>query len=762
MKKMKRWLALVLALAVLTGTLTLTSAASDNAQTNATYYNNAAFSAADPAVMHDPVSGNYYVYSTDGATSGTRFGIFRSADLVTWERLNGAMPSTGQWGNDWFWAPECYYNEKTGWYFLFYAARIRSNTDLCEQHFGFRSFDEACKVGVAVSRSPEGPFTNIASTPIDYYPYDPNYYDVNQIMPNVNTPPKTLEEGMTAPKGTYLPYIDPNVYFDDNGKIYLYFSRNCYRDWVWDPDLGKYLEESNIYAVELTTDWWTDPDAKTLPAVAPAYRNVNKAPTDAESVRKDGFFPVINYAMEKQEWENAHINRVPTNRRWAEGSTTIKYYFDKNGDGIKEPYYYMFYSCNNWENEWYGVGYAVASNPLGPWNKYDLNPIIKLNADMSGTGHGSVAWSPDGSELFYVYHARPGITGGRRLYQDRLFIDETKIDADTGLPTVSVKQSANDQPVPSGVAPYLVKADTSSLRLQPAGTSQINFTVQTAQGTKLALSNALNRVVATIDDPSIATVTATTAGAATVTAVSEGQATLTLQYQRRSSDGSYYDVTNTVNGVTTPAKLTVPIAVMSKIPTIAIDKTQAAINENFTVSVETDVNVAKLLLANENGMPLSVKSLTSRTEDDKKIFTATMCLGTAGNDRQIRVALDYGKGKGYVDSGVFGTIDITKTSEAPKVLKVEAPATALVNVAANYAITTNLEGSYSANLRANGASSDLGKTVVSKTMNPDGSFTWVIAVKIGTAGNRALNAYAGNSIGTRSDPYPFALTVKLF
>jgi hypothetical protein len=84
------------------------------------------------------------------------------------------------WARDWYWAPETYYNEKTGWYFFFFAGRLRE--DLTKDYFRYSDFEEPSKIGVAVSRSPTGPFREIESKPIDYYPFDPDYHDVNLIM----------------------------------------------------------------------------------------------------------------------------------------------------------------------------------------------------------------------------------------------------------------------------------------------------------------------------------------------------------------------------------------------------------------------------------------------------------------------------------------------------------------------------------------------------------------------------------------------------
>lgn len=109
-----------------------------------------------------------------------------------------------QWGSTWFWAPEVYKNEETGLFYIFYSAMLKP--ELREEAFAYADFEEACKIGVAVSETPEGPFHIIDDEPIDYYPYDPDYYDVNLIMDEKQMkPPASLEEGMTAPKGNLYP-----------------------------------------------------------------------------------------------------------------------------------------------------------------------------------------------------------------------------------------------------------------------------------------------------------------------------------------------------------------------------------------------------------------------------------------------------------------------------------------------------------------------------------------------------------------------------
>ena len=529
--------------------------------TDATYYNDASQNAADPYVLYDTASGYYYAYSTTGAGPGYYFGVYQSADLATWEKVPGgalAVNDPKQWGHDWFWAPEVYYNDKTGLYYLFYSAR--ENTHVAED-FGYANFEEASRIGVAVSTKPSGPFHNISARPIDYHPYDPDYHDVNLIMDeSQKKPPATKAEGETAPLGTYLPSIDPNVFFDDDGRIYLYYSRNAYRNWVWDDDLGKYVEEAHIYAVELDTNWWSDPAGTQMPTITSAYRGANASPGGPDGPRRDGFVRIVDYDHDKQTWENAHVNDYATtggqkkDRRWAEGSTIIKRYVRHEGDGRKKPVYYLTYSANNFEGPDYGVGYATATSPLGSWKKFSGNPILAQDSSlpMYSTGHGSVAWSPDGAECSYVHHGRRSPTGPRKLYTARLRLDGAPDGR--GNPTLSVDQATSDRPVPGGVGPYDL-----SVAQTPAGQGSVHlrWTVRSSPGAALALTNPLNRVRVTLDRPGTVSLDADGAGA-TVTFVDAGKATLT--YQRQRADGSYVDVHNLSGRRPQPVSVAVTVA----------------------------------------------------------------------------------------------------------------------------------------------------------------------------------------------------------
>jgi beta-xylosidase len=111
------------------------------------------------------------------------------------------------------------------------------------------------------------------------------------------------------------------------------------------------------------------------------------------------------------------------NRRWTEGSYTFKH-------GKK---YYMMYSANHFGGENYAVGYATSDSPLGPYAKAPNNPVLEKNTgkggNVTGTGHNSIAFSPDGKKMFCVYHGRTKSTGDERV----VFIDEMRILGDGKL-----------------------------------------------------------------------------------------------------------------------------------------------------------------------------------------------------------------------------------------------------------------------------------------------------------------------------------------
>lgn len=84
--------------------------------------------------------------------------------------------------------------------------------------------------------------------------------------------------------------------------------------------------------------------------------------------------------------------------------------------------YYCFYSGGNWQTRDYGVSYAVAKHPLGPWEHAGgPGPIVLRERPpfALGPGHNSYAVRPDGTE-WLVYHAWDELRTARHMCVDPL------------------------------------------------------------------------------------------------------------------------------------------------------------------------------------------------------------------------------------------------------------------------------------------------------------------------------------------------------
>jgi hypothetical protein len=74
-----------------------------------------------------------------------------------------------------------------------------------------------------------------------------------------------------------------------------------------------------------------------------------------------------------------------------------------------------------------------------------LQKNVEQGGVVTGTGHNSIAYSPDGKEMFCVYHGRTSATGDKRV----VFIDRMKILKNGRL--VVEGPTTKPQPLPSGI-----------------------------------------------------------------------------------------------------------------------------------------------------------------------------------------------------------------------------------------------------------------------------------------------------------------------
>jgi len=195
--------------------------------------------------------------------------------------------------------------------------------------------------------------------------------------------------------------IDAHLFIDEDGTPYLFYEKV---GAVGQPGVGGGYLWGRIFGVPLKEDL-SAPVAEPTLCLAPS-----------------------------EPWENPDDDFA----RSTEGMTVF----------LRDGRYYMTYSANHYRDPDYGIGYATADSPLGPWRKAEANPILAkdLAAGVSGPGHNSVIRSPDGSEWFIVYHTHADAenpSAKRVLNLDRIEFSpqgELRVKGPTRIP----------QPLPAG------------------------------------------------------------------------------------------------------------------------------------------------------------------------------------------------------------------------------------------------------------------------------------------------------------------------
>ena len=171
--------------------------------------------------------------------------------------------------------------------------------------------------------------------------------------------------------------IDNSLFIDDDDKAYLFFDR--------------FNDGLNIWVAELEADLMT---------------------IDKETMR-----PCIHVS---QEWETVWP-------RVNEGPFVIKH----------EGTYYLTYSANSYESPFYGIGFATADHPTGPWKKYEGNPVLQKPGDLVGVGHSAMFSDKEGN-LCMVFHSHYSDT---QIHPRMMHISKVTFEKKNGKTTLKVDEN---------------------------------------------------------------------------------------------------------------------------------------------------------------------------------------------------------------------------------------------------------------------------------------------------------------------------------
>lgn len=128
--------------------------------------------------------------------------------------------------------------------------------------------------------------------------------------------------------------------------------------------------------------------------------------------------------------------------------------------------YYMVYSANHYASPDYGIGYATAKSPTGPWTKFNGNPIYQSPDTSLGVGHCSLFKDKNGA-LQMVSHAH---FNRQKVHPRRVLINKVIFEKQKGskLPVLKVldekiipKTNAYfTNPLFSGADPWVIRQDS--------------------------------------------------------------------------------------------------------------------------------------------------------------------------------------------------------------------------------------------------------------------------------------------------------------
>lgn len=198
--------------------------------------------------------------------------------------------------------------------------------------------------------------------------------------------------------GYTLGFWAPEVAYKD-GKFYMIYTAEHHLGVaVSDSPLGPFIQEDKKFLFDyeaIDGSFLIDGDDVYLYFRDIAKNRIVGVKMNPDMISADESTYTVLITPAEFPWELVVEGEIGT-----EGPFVLKH----NG------YYYLTYSANDFRNKDYAIGCAVSENPLGPYKKYEHNPILKKSDRVFGTGHHCFTTSKDGQKLVCVYHCHHSAT----------------------------------------------------------------------------------------------------------------------------------------------------------------------------------------------------------------------------------------------------------------------------------------------------------------------------------------------------------------
>lgn len=196
--------------------------------------------------------------------------------------------------------------------------------------------------------------------------------------------------------GVWAPDVFHNAKGD--GKFYLYYTDNIADRKaggpqkqigvaVADSPLGPFKDHSVLVKDAIDAHVFQDDDGKLYFYYADLFEGFKiRAQRMSDPVTLQGDTTIAIRPTEPWEKISGHVTEGP-------------FMLKRSGT------YYLMYSGTGADSPNYGIGYATAKSPLGPFAKHNGNPIVQRGGKVLGPGHHCVIEGPD-KKLWNIYHQK--------------------------------------------------------------------------------------------------------------------------------------------------------------------------------------------------------------------------------------------------------------------------------------------------------------------------------------------------------------------